>query len=1278
MHSTVCVDFPCYCKVYFALASHFDNCHCFECNICRPARRSCVTVKHPQGSRKQEADRPTEEILPPAKLLNMGNPSSSRIGVFDVAASSKTQPLGPEQLPHMQQWPETSASNFTCEVAVSTPIWKSPSTGLSRCTDGSETAWMSELKSATPIRPMELLGGSKEPKTVPNMSRPVGICCVTGKPPQGSKKREGSHTTEEIPPPTKRLKMGNTSFSGVGPSDAAGSSKIQPRGRERLPCLQQWPEASASKHVCDVAVSTPPLGSTSTGSSGSDIKKQEGSHTTEEIPPPSKCLKMGNPSFSGVGPSDAAGSSKIQTCGRERLPCLQQWPEASASKHVCDVAVSTPPPGSTSIGSSGSDIKKREGSHTTEEIPPPSKRLEMGNPSFSGVGSSDVAGSSKIQPRGRERLPCLQQWPEASASKHVCDVAVSTPPPGSTSTGSSGSDIIEVELMSELKCTLPTHKEQLKTVPEEGTDNVKRIISDLIQLLDHRSVNVLCYDHEEEEREVSTMSDQAKVETISDLIAGAADSKMRLEVPKLAGVSLVDFFTLEETKEHLFSLRQSIGQALDGNTLTHDVAENSCQLCAMNKLVYRTPKFCSSCNKHIKHGLKIYIGVDEMGTRHCFCTSCFMGSRRGTISFQGTSIPKAMLQVKKNDHEVEEPWVQCDKCGLWQHQVCALYIPKRDLGGKAVYFCPKCHSEGIKNGEHVPLPKTAAFGAKDLPTSLLSDYIEQRLFRRLKQDREKRAKSLQKKFDEVPGPVDLVVRVVLSANKILKVNQQFLDICSHENYPIEFPYTSKEFGSECGHPNQRCVYISYLDSVKYFRPEIKAASGEALRTFVYHEILVGYLDYCKKRGFASCYIWACPPSKGDDYILCGHPETQKTPKSDKLCQWYKSMLGKATKENIVVACTTLYDHLFAPTGECNVKITAARMPYFDGDYWSAAAVNMSKNLEQESRVGSQNKVKKVPSKRTFKAMGHSKISGDATKDILLMQELRGHLRGPKTIAGIVGPISLVQVANHVPPNTKDADAIIEDNFFDDRRSFLKVCQENYYMFDTLRRAKHSSMMMLYHLPTHMAEKYIETSKNLAKPEANKYSNSNDPFYIHHSNQPGLILITQLLTEENYNTWSRAMLMALNIKNKEGFVNGSIQQPPTTSTTEFQQWRRCNNLIKAWLFNSISENIKASVIYNESAHEIWTDLKEHFSRTNTVHLFQVEEAIHDCKQDNMTIGAYYTKLKGPWDEHDALCCIPTCTCGTVKELLQFQQSQRTMKFLMGLNEAYIVVRGLPDT
>jgi len=45
----------------------------------------------------------------------------------------------------------------------------------------------------------------------------------------------------------------------------------------------------------------------------------------------------------------------------------------------------------------------------------------------------------------------------------------------------------------------------------------------------------------------------------------------------------------------------------------------------------------------------------------------------------------------------------------------------------------------------------------------------------------------------------------------------------------------------------------------------------------------------------------------------------------------------------------------------------------------------------------------------------------------------------------------------------DLDDQIESDFFDTRQQFLNLCQGNHYQFDLLRRAKHTSMMVLYHV-----------------------------------------------------------------------------------------------------------------------------------------------------------------------------------------------------------------------
>ncbi|KEH25298.1 histone acetyltransferase of the CBP family protein [Medicago truncatula] len=600
-----------------------------------------------------------------------------------------------------------------------------------------------------------------------------------------------------------------------------------------------------------------------------------------------------------------------------------------------------------------------------------------------------------------------------------------------------------------------------------------------------------------------------------EMVRKRYDQSINKTIPPKVAVSLIDSFRRDQIEEHISSLRKESDQIISEDQAGIDA--NTCNLCKRERLYFaKVPLFCLCCGARIK---KIYFckKEEEFVAQGCICSVCYNSVKGENVAFNGTSISKKNLAKRNNDEVIEEPWVECNKCERWQHQICALYNKKADSDCSAEYICPLCR---LKESRFVPLPKAANFGAKDLTRTVLSDHLEKRLFERLMQER----KNWEK--DEVLAAESLSIREVLSVDKQLKVNKQFLDIIPEENYPTEFSYRSRiegvdvcifgmyvqEFGSECGgNPNQRCVYISYLDSVKYFRPKQRTKSGEALRTFVYHEILIGYLDFCKERGFSTCYIWACPPKKGDDYILYCHPKEQKTPKNDKLRHWYLSMLKKANKENIVVGLTNVYDHFFVPTEKRNSKVTASRLPYFDGDWWCSNAVVVAKTLEKENRADYEKLLKQV-SNRTVKDMGHAKPS----KDILVMQKvgqnilptkenfLVAHLRyscmhcrevivsGKRWFCteckkfqecerchsseqhtlmnGEVHTLCQADV-DDIPSDTKCNDIVLESELFENRDNFLIFCQKSQFQFDTLRRAKYSSMMILYHLhnPTVMTQ-----------------------------------------------------------------------------------------------------------------------------------------------------------------------------------------------------------------
>ena len=118
----------------------------------------------------------------------------------------------------------------------------------------------------------------------------------------------------------------------------------------------------------------------------------------------------------------------------------------------------------------------------------------------------------------------------------------------------------------------------------------------------------------------------------------------------------------------------------------------------------------------------------------------------------------------------------------------------------------------------------------------------------------------------------------------------------------------------------------------------------------------------------------------------------------------------------------------------------------------------------------------------------------------------------------------------------------------------------------------------------MAHTSSSPPRTLVAPYMMIDSNS---YQLHSGDNPGILLVTQPLIGYNNQTWSRSMLMALTGKNKASFIDGYINSPDLSSPL-YGSWKKYNTMVLSWLLNSLSIEIAASVIYLDSAHEVWLD------------------------------------------------------------------------------------------
>ncbi|XP_073036794.1 uncharacterized protein [Primulina eburnea] len=185
-----------------------------------------------------------------------------------------------------------------------------------------------------------------------------------------------------------------------------------------------------------------------------------------------------------------------------------------------------------------------------------------------------------------------------------------------------------------------------------------------------------------------------------------------------------------------------------------------------------------------------------------------------------------------------------------------------------------------------------------------------------------------------------------------------------------------------------------------------------------------------------------------------------------------------------------------------------------------------------------------------------------------------------------------------------------------------------------------------------------------------------PYFLHHSDNPGLTLVSQSLTGDNYSSWSRAMKIALSVKNKLGFIDGTIVKPSEAESNLINFWTRNNNIVISWILNSVSKEISASVLFSESAVDIWEDLKERFQQSNGPRIFQLRRDLVNLRQEQQSVSVYFTKLKALWEELNnfrPVCNCGRCNCGGVKKIDAHSQMDYVMTFLMGLNDSFAQIR-----
>ncbi|KAL2944541.1 Retrovirus-related Pol polyprotein from transposon TNT 1-94 [Bienertia sinuspersici] len=190
--------------------------------------------------------------------------------------------------------------------------------------------------------------------------------------------------------------------------------------------------------------------------------------------------------------------------------------------------------------------------------------------------------------------------------------------------------------------------------------------------------------------------------------------------------------------------------------------------------------------------------------------------------------------------------------------------------------------------------------------------------------------------------------------------------------------------------------------------------------------------------------------------------------------------------------------------------------------------------------------------------------------------------------------------------------------------------------------------------------------------------STNPLYLHPSDGCNTVVVEKLEGSNNYRGWKRSMEIALASKRKLGFVTGIIVRDKSDPVKQ-EAWDTCNNMVISWILGNVSESIKKSVMFMNTAKDMWRSLEQRFQISNGARRYQISKQIYETKQNGKNVNEYYTEMKILWEELDNLIFYPPLTeinpevAAYLNAKHQQEEEQKLFQFLNGLDEINGAIR-----